>query len=101
MQDVVVGQRMKSNVEFRLKGVRTDPILVRCLVRHPSGTLEVFNFPSDVVVKQDIGFYRAQFLVSESGIYHIRWEGSGTIDAVAETSFEVLASGVITSDEGE
>jgi hypothetical protein len=94
-QQFVEGGSIIAQVEFRLEGVRVDPVIVRAFVRHPSGNLEEISFPSTHFVKVDIGLYELTVLADEPGTWAFRAVGTGTIDAVQEGVVNVISSNVI------
>lgn len=94
-RDVYVGQRILVECEFRLLGVPTDPTVVQCTVRSPSGSSTTLNYPDVNLVRRDLGFFEANVTVDEGGTWWFRFEGAGVVDAVQETSLEVLSSNTV------
>ncbi len=88
------GQRVIVDGEFRLAGVPTDPVVVRCLVRAPGGGLSIIAYPSADMTRREAGIYEAYVTVDAAGTWSFRWEGAGTVDAVDEISVEVRPSAV-------
>ena len=95
MIDVLVGQQVLVEAEFRLLGVPTDPTVVRLLIRNPDGGLTVLNFPAETLVRNGTGRYEASVLADASGTWYFRWEGAGVVDAVVELSMAVRPSMVL------
>lgn len=91
---IFVGQRVLIESTFYLLGVPTDPLVVRCLVRGPSGSLTVLVYPAETLTRRETGLYEASVTVNVPGLWHVRWEGAGTVDAVEELAFEVASSAV-------
>lgn len=92
---IYVGQRVPVEGEFRLRGVPTDPVVVRCLVRPPAGGLIQLVYPDESLVRTDIGRYEAAVEVDAAGTWTVRWEGAGIIDAVDEIAIPVAPSVII------
>jgi hypothetical protein len=94
-RDIYVGQRILVECECRLSGVPTDPTVLQCTVRSPSGTSVTLNYPDVNLTRRDLGFFEANVTVSEGGTWWVRFEAAGVADAVQEISFEVLSSNVM------
>lgn len=94
-QDWIVGQKAVVEMEFRLKGVLTDPQIVQCTVRAPDGTMSTANYPSDDIVRRGVGQYDVAVTLDQAGAWSIRPDGSGTVDAVTETTVIVQPSRVL------
>lgn len=92
----VEGQSLICEIEFRLEGVLTDPTLVRCFVRKPSGLVTEYAFPAAELVKIDTGIYEASAIADEPGTWAFRATGVGVVDAVQEVATQVAPS-MVTS----
>jgi hypothetical protein len=91
-----VGQRVLLEIEFRLLGVPTDPTIVQITAKDPSdGSNITLTYPDVDLIRRDVGLFEAAFVVSSGGQWHFRVDAAGVVDAVTETSLEVLASMVI------
>lgn len=89
------GQRLLVECEFRLNGVPTDPIVVQCTYRPPSGGQTSLNFPDPALTRTREGLFVANVVVDQGGIWCFRFEGFGTVDAVHEIPVEVKASAFV------
>lgn len=92
--EVVVGARVAVECNFRLAGVLTDPQAVVCIVRSPSANTTSYSYPVDMS-RDAAGVYRCEFVADEAGPWWARFEGSGIVEAVNETSVTVRPSSVI------
>lgn len=95
MADLVQGQAIVVDVEYRVEGVLRDPTNVSCLVRSPNGTVTTYVYPSTEVRRLDVGQYEVAVVTNAPGTWAFRAVGSGVVDAVQETSVNVRASSVI------
>jgi hypothetical protein len=94
---VYVGQRILVEAEFRLLGVPTDPTIIQVSSRNPgTGATVVLTYPATELTRRDVGLYEAAIVVDTAGQWHFRAEGAGVVDAVSETSVDVLASTVLS-----
>lgn len=91
----VEGQRVIIEGVFRLEGVPTDPTLVRCYARAPSGAVEELVYPSTDLVRTDPGTYEATVTATEPGTWGFRMVGAGNVEAVREVTTTVLPSAVL------
>lgn len=88
-----VGQEVRSDVDFTVAGVLTDPTTITFMFLDPSGTTTTWVFGVDPEVVQDgVGEYHADWTLDEEGGWYYRWEGTGTLDASAERYLEVRDS---------
>ena len=117
-----VGQEVRSDVDFTVAGVLTDPTTITFMFLDPSGTTTTWVFGVDPEVVQDgvgeyhadwttsgstpntqvvvdpevvqdgVGEYHADWTLDEEGGWYYRWEGTGTVIAAAERYFEVRES---------
>lgn len=87
------GQRILVEVEFRLLGVPTDPLIVQVFASNPRNkSITTITYPSESLVRVGAGLYEAAILVDTPGQWHFRAEGAGIVDSVTETHLDVLAS---------
>jgi hypothetical protein len=89
---VFQGQRVLVECEFRLAGVPTDPIVVQCTFRPPTGGQTSLNYPDPALTRTGTGLFVANVVVDEGGTWWFRFEGFGTVDAVHEIPVEVTSS---------
>lgn len=83
------GQRILVEIKCRLAGVLTDPTVMRCLIRDPSGSQTVLTYPDDEFTKRDTGFFEANVTVNAPGVWMFRGEAAGIVDGVEETAITV------------
>lgn len=93
--DVIAGQALVIDFEFRRRGVLADPTIVRVLARSPTGTRTEIVYPSDGIVRVAVGQYQASVLADIPGTWAFRVVGVGVVDAVQEGSINVQPSLVI------
>lgn len=91
---VFVGQRVLIEVEFRLKGVPTDPTLIVLTYRSPTGMSSSLTYPHVNFTRRSAGLFEASVLVDEPNTWVFRAEGAGVVDAVNEYTLDVQASGL-------
>lgn len=89
---VYVGQRVRVECQFRLRGVPTNPTIVQAFIRTPSGSISSLTYPDPNFVNIDIGKYEIYQVVDEPGTWYFRAEGLGAADAVDETPLIVEPS---------
>lgn len=71
-----------------LTGTPTDPSIVTVRWRDPAGIETVWVYGVDLqVVRESAGIYHTDIPVSQQGVYAYRFEGTGTLVAVAEGQF--------------
>lgn len=89
------GQRILVEMRFRLNGVPTDPTIVSLTTRAPDGGSFVLTYPVEDLTRRDLGFYEADVLVDQAGVWAFRAQGAGVVDTVNEYVLFVAASNVI------
>lgn len=90
----IVGARVAAEANFRLAGVLTDPVAVSAVVRSPAGDVETYGYPT-TITRDTEGVYRVEFTASMPGPWAVRFEGSGVLEAVNETTIQVRPSAVL------
>jgi hypothetical protein len=74
-------------------GVLTDPTIVRLKWRVAGGVETTWAYGTDAqVVKDSVGLYHADIPVVAAGLHYFRWEGTGTVTAAEESTFNVTTS---------
>lgn len=91
---IYVGQRALIEIEYRLNGVPTDPIIVTCTSRSPLGTVSTLTYPDEAFIRRSDGLFEASILMEEAGTWVVRGEGAGVVDGVNEYTVNVAASGL-------
>jgi hypothetical protein len=92
MEAIFPGQRVLAEIKFYRLGVPTDPVVARCLVKDPAGSLTVLTYPADTFTRRDQGFFEASVTVDQPGTWQFRGEAAGIVDAVDETTLVVADS---------
>ena len=92
MPDIAAGQRIVAELAFLVAGSPVDPTSVRAYVRRPDGTVEVLAYPSQTLIRRDVGQYEAHVLPSFPGTWTVGAEGAGNVDAYDEHTFNVRPS---------
>ena len=94
--DVVVGARVRLAATFAGTGNQAaDPTDVVCRVRDPAGVVTAYDWNPGAIARAGTGQFTLDLTVAVAGIWYARWEGSGAIVAVTETTFAVVPSHVI------
>jgi hypothetical protein len=94
--DVVAGQRVSVEADFRLGGVLTDPTVVTVYLRSPNAALTTLVYPTTGLTRDMQGVYRVEFTASAAGSWGVRFEGSGGgVEAAKETFVNVNPSLVV------
>jgi hypothetical protein len=89
------GDKVRSQMVFTVNGVPTDPTTITAKVRTPAGVTTPYVYGSDAeVVRVSTGVYRIDISAAQSGLYHVKWVGVGTAEAVEEDSFFVRVPAV-------
>lgn len=86
------GQRVVVEIHVRLAGVPTDPLVLRCLVRDPDGSMSTLTYPDEHLTKRDTGFFEANVLMDKPGAWSFRPEAIGIVDGVDEITVAVADS---------
>lgn len=73
-------------------GVLTDPTTVRLLWYRHGEAQTIWLVAAGQVVKDSTGVYHADIPVTEPGLHHFRWEGTGAVVAASEGSFSVSSA---------
>jgi hypothetical protein len=87
-----VGQRVLVETIFRLDGVPTDPTIVTCTSKSPSGVVSTLTYPNASYTRRSVGAFEASILVNEAGRWAFRAVGDGVVDAVNELLIDVQPS---------
>jgi len=87
------GQKVKCAVMFTVSDIATDPTTVTAKVKDPSGNVSTYVYGTDEeVVKSSAGNYYIDVTTDEKGLWHFRFEGTGTCVAVEESAFRVRSA---------
>lgn len=78
------GQRVRVEVNYRLRGVPTNPTIAQVFIRAPSGSTSALTYPDANFVRTSLGKYEVYYTLDEGGTWWFRAEGAGVIDGVDE-----------------
>ena len=88
-----IADRAKLQATFYADGSPTDPDNVELQIKTPADTTSSHVYGTDPdVVKDSTGVYYYLLLLTASGRYFYRWEGSGTLYAGGEKRLVVSQS---------
>lgn len=78
-------------------GDPVDPGSVEIQVKKADGSAKVsYVFGTDTEVTKDgVGLFRAVIPAGDAGLYNYRWEGGGSVQAIAQGSFTVQANNTV------
>ena len=88
------GDVARCSVTFKdLTGTTVDPSTVVLEIKLPDGSLVTYTYLVDAaVVKDALGKYHVDHLLTQGGIHYYKWTGSGTVYAAEESQFFVKIS---------
>jgi hypothetical protein len=88
--------RMKDQFINVLTGQPADPSSVVLYVLDPHATRTLYVYGTDPVVRDGIGAYHFDVIVTVSGTWTYKWQGTGTVVATSpDTQFMVTPSVLI------
>lgn len=74
---------------FSVSGTATDPTAVTLVVLPPSGTSATYTYPASIT-KTSTGIYTKDVTCNEAGVWHYRWEGTGTASDAVDGTWTVF-----------
>lgn len=83
------GQRVRVEINYRLKGVPTNPTIAQVFVKSPSGSVSTITYPDPNFVRISLGKYEVYYTLDEGGTWWFRGEGAGVVDGVEEIPVNV------------
>lgn len=85
--------RLTAGTFQNYAGAATDPSIITLRIRNPAHVITVLVYGVDPIVRDGVGQYHYDFLsTGATGLYSYRWEGSGTLTAVAEREIYISLS---------
>lgn len=75
-----------------INGNLSDPTAVTLTVRDPSGVETTYTWVSNAIVRDSLGVFHYDLLVTLAGIYDYRWAGTGAVQVESEGSLTVSSS---------
>ncbi|MCC6192061.1 MAG: hypothetical protein IT318_23780 [Anaerolineales bacterium] len=94
MNSYIVGQTFRLYGDFySLAGVATDPTTVTLTVEDAAGVEMAYTLAGGGVTKESDGvYYREMTAAAPLGVWNYQWLSTGTVKALDEASFRVIAS---------
>lgn len=91
MAQLDTGDVTRCSVTFKnLAGATVDPNTVTLKLKLPDNTILSSTYlVDDEVIKDSVGKYHLDYLISQGGIHYYKWEGSGAVFAAEESQFFV------------
>jgi len=87
-----IGDLVRLSAIFKVLEVETDPSTVTVRIIDPSGVKEVLTYADEEVTRDTTGRYHYDLLITESGYWSYRWEGTGAVVTAAEARLYVRSS---------
>ena len=86
-----IGDVTRLSVSFTdLSNVTVDPSSVMLKIREPNAVILQQSYPTnDTIIKDSVGNYHMDYLISKDGLHNYKWVGSGTVNASEKDSFFV------------
>lgn len=84
-----VGDRVRVRFRFNVDGAAADPSEVIVRVKPPRAAVQVFRFSLGEVEHEELGTFYRDVSFSTSGIWYVRGEGTGAVEAAKTESFRV------------
>lgn len=82
-----VGDKITIAVDFRDNAsALTDPTTVTIIIERPDGTQTI---AATAAAHSSTGHYSFDYAITAEGLFFIRWEGTGTLQAAVEDNFSV------------
>lgn len=83
-----IGQLVRLSAAFADdNGSAIDPTTITCKIKRPSGLVTTLTYAASGVTKDSVGNYHVDVVVDTVGIWHYRFEGTGTVTTADETIF--------------
>lgn len=97
MTEYDMGDLVRASTAFTNSGgTATDPSTVTVKYRVGAGVVTTYVYGTDAEVEKDsTGNYHVDILANISGVYHVRWEGTGTVTAADEDTWIIKKSRII------
>lgn len=84
-----VGDRIRVRFRFNVDGAAADPSEVIVRVKPPRAAAIVFRFSLDEVEREELGVFYRDISFTTSGIWYVRGEGTGAVEAAKTETFRV------------
>lgn len=90
MADYDIGDVVRLSATFAVEDVATDPDTVTVLYRVHGQDPTTLAYPTDPeVIKDAVGEYHADVVLTSHGLHWYRWESTGAAQAAEQSSFSV------------
>ncbi len=93
-ETIFQGQRVRVEINYRLKGVPTNPTIAQVFIKQPSGSVSALTYPDVNFVRIGLGKYEVYYTLDQGGTWWFKASGAGVIDGVDEIPVIVEASSV-------
>ena len=89
-----INDLVRCTAQFKTtSGTLVDPTAVIFKLKNPAGTVTSFTYGVDAdLVRDSLGKYHIDVAVDRVGIWHYRFEGTGTAKAASESKFSIKQS---------
>ena len=86
-----IGDITRLTVTFKnLAGTVVDPTTVKIQIKLPESTVVEYIYLIDAeIIKDSVGIYHIDFLITQGGIHYYKWSGTGSVYAAEESQFFV------------
>lgn len=92
----IIGDAARLSVSITdAAGAAADPSALRLKIKPPSGAVTTYTYGGAEIVRDGVGLYRSDLLLSAAGWWMYRWETDAPSAGVAEGALEVTQSIVI------
>jgi hypothetical protein len=89
---IIEGQRVRVEINYRLKGVPTNPTIAQVFIKNPSGSVAQLTYPDANFVRIALGKYEVYYTLDQGGTWWFKASGAGVIDGVDEVPIIVQES---------
>jgi hypothetical protein len=86
------GQTIRITGTFQALGINTDPVTITFTIKDPNAVETSYTYAGGQVVRDAVGVYHYDLLLSLSGNYFYRVVGTGTASAAWEDIIVVSQS---------
>ena len=87
MDSFEVNQNIKLQGSFTLGGVATDPTEISLKILTPAGTETEYLYSESQLTRDGAGIYSLEMVVTQEGVYHYGWVGTGDVKAAVNGVF--------------
>lgn len=103
MTTIKIGDKVRIFGTVTLNDVPTDPTSLTITITPPTGGPYSFTWPTDPeVVRDGVGQFHFDQLVTQTGTWSFSWDADGTVDVTGSGEFEVGDPATVTTvDDAE